>query len=715
MGIDIIARSVATSARNNASLALAKAGPGGVFTGIGSLTIDSQVTTFASTGYASHGLGAGLYVADALATAALAAAHPRFCKATANGRYFRLVPDASGAISAAQCGAVGSAGQNDQPAIQAAVNYAIAMGIATVRLLRTHESWQPAFPGGSPDPMNGYHLVIGGDVALVGAEGGTMITLRNPTGAVRARTDGTGSWHCGWLLYSGTGVTRSLLRKIKVDGATPFVNVLANGEANVADKAIAMFEVLAPNLVLVDHRDVELCNFAGELWYMGGTYASTMIHLERVKLHHSPQSALNTGTLAKMIAIAVEAGDSYQPAEVLAKDHLYIGCRFYNGYNITFMFTESFSSGYFYNYPFFTDTVPKWLTFEGTRFENITDLRFGARSRGRIVTVDCGLLIQGDGKLCDVSLDIEAWIDRSNNSSALTLAAPASLTSQVPGCPAGTYYQPPRDVSINLTVKRTETAAINGWRFARAVKVYAGLYDSNTCIVRVRGEIHAQTTAISEITNPVANAKLPRVVWDASENPTGADYLCFTSAGDFSVDNVLTGLAIVPSGGVQAMTLTNTNGYTFAHGQRLRVSNATGAPQGTTRQIKLPASGAGMVLKETRTLYYGGDYVDLEWDGTQGVWVEAGYVTRQQLILTGSATYDAPSIAAGASATTSVTVTGAALGDMVTGISLGIDAAGLDLSGYVSAANTVTVILRNSTASAVDLASTTLSVRVARK
>lgn len=122
-----------------------------------------------------------------------------------------------------------------------------------------------------------------------------------------------------------------------------------------------------------------------------------------------------------------------------------------------------------------------------------------------------------------------------------------------------------------------------------------------------------------------------------------------------------------------------------------------------------------MVLKETRTLYYGGDYVDLEWDGTQGVWVEAGYVTRQQLILTGSATYDAPSIVAGASATTTVTVTGAALGDMVTGIALGSDAAGLDLSGYVSAANTVTVILRNSTASAVDLASTTLSVRVARK
>ncbi len=81
-------------------------------------------------------------------------------------------------------------------------------------------------------------------------------------------------------------------------------------------------------------------------------------------------------------------------------------------------------------------------------------------------------------------------------------------------------------------------------------------------------------------------------------------------------------------------------------------------------------------------------------------------------VLTGSATYDAPSIANAGRTTTTVTVTGAALGDFVTGVSFGVDLAGLMLNAYVSAANTVTIVLQNNTGSAVDLGSTTVRVRV---
>lgn len=81
-------------------------------------------------------------------------------------------------------------------------------------------------------------------------------------------------------------------------------------------------------------------------------------------------------------------------------------------------------------------------------------------------------------------------------------------------------------------------------------------------------------------------------------------------------------------------------------------------------------------------------------------------------VLTGSKTFDFPSVAAAAETTTTVTVTGAALGDFVVGVALGVSAGGLALSGYVSAANTVTVVARNNTGAAIDLASTTLSVRV---
>lgn len=81
-------------------------------------------------------------------------------------------------------------------------------------------------------------------------------------------------------------------------------------------------------------------------------------------------------------------------------------------------------------------------------------------------------------------------------------------------------------------------------------------------------------------------------------------------------------------------------------------------------------------------------------------------------VLSGSKTHDFASIADGARATTTVTVTGAALGDFVVGVSLGVSAAGLNLFGYVSAADTVTVVAENKTGSAVDLASTTLRALV---
>lgn len=72
-------------------------------------------------------------------------------------------------------------------------------------------------------------------------------------------------------------------------------------------------------------------------------------------------------------------------------------------------------------------------------------------------------------------------------------------------------------------------------------------------------------------------------------------------------------------------------------------------------------------------------------------------------VLTGSATYDPASLADGAAASTTVTVTGAALGDIVTGVSFSLDLQGVDLTAYVSAADTVTVKFANRTGGTLDL------------
>lgn len=82
-------------------------------------------------------------------------------------------------------------------------------------------------------------------------------------------------------------------------------------------------------------------------------------------------------------------------------------------------------------------------------------------------------------------------------------------------------------------------------------------------------------------------------------------------------------------------------------------------------------------------------------------------------VLTATKTaFNAPDIADGDQATTTVTVTGAVLGDFVIGVSCSIDLAGLQLTGYVSAADTVTLLLQNNSGAAVNLAAADFKVRV---
>jgi hypothetical protein len=80
-------------------------------------------------------------------------------------------------------------------------------------------------------------------------------------------------------------------------------------------------------------------------------------------------------------------------------------------------------------------------------------------------------------------------------------------------------------------------------------------------------------------------------------------------------------------------------------------------------------------------------------------------------LLQGSAVYNAASLADGEAASSTITVTGAALGDFAV-VSAGVDLAGITCTAYVSAANTVTFRLQNESGGAVDLASTTFRALV---
>lgn len=77
--------------------------------------------------------------------------------------------------------------------------------------------------------------------------------------------------------------------------------------------------------------------------------------------------------------------------------------------------------------------------------------------------------------------------------------------------------------------------------------------------------------------------------------------------------------------------------------------------------------------------------------------------------LSTTATWNPGNLVAGAQTSTTVALTGAALGDEVT-CSFSLDLQLLQLTGYVSAANTVSVVLQNGTGGAIDLASGVLRV-----
>jgi len=78
------------------------------------------------------------------------------------------------------------------------------------------------------------------------------------------------------------------------------------------------------------------------------------------------------------------------------------------------------------------------------------------------------------------------------------------------------------------------------------------------------------------------------------------------------------------------------------------------------------------------------------------------------------ATIDADSLTTGTNDIDTIAVPGVLLGDMVLGVSLGVDVAGMQVTAYVSAANVVTVVFNNITAGTVNLGGTTIKVLVGR-
>ncbi|HEX6375190.1 MAG TPA: hypothetical protein VFZ91_05675 [Allosphingosinicella sp.] len=200
----------------------------------------------------------------------------------------------------------------------------------------------------------------------------------------------------------------------------------------------------------------------------------------------------------------------------------------------------------------------------------------------------------------------------------------------------------------------------------------------------------------------------------------------FQSNGNFLKHKDGPDLGALPMGGDQDVLFVRSDGRTITlqndtrnaimfNYTRLTIvvmgTGPNGAPTGT---ITFDLGPSGVSINGGSSASFAG------FDGPAvfAVYWASGHVYSVALIagkagIAGSKTWDPPSVAADGSTSTTVTVAGAQLGDSVL---VGFNKAlqGMQLTGSVSAADTVEAVLSNPTAAAINLASGTLTARIAR-
>ena len=101
--------------------------PDFLFSDIAAQNLRAGTDIILTSGRDAIGAAPWRYVNDALATAALHSAHPRFVARSSNGRYWRALPEA-GRIAVEVGGAKGDGVTDDGPTIRASFAYVNAIG-----------------------------------------------------------------------------------------------------------------------------------------------------------------------------------------------------------------------------------------------------------------------------------------------------------------------------------------------------------------------------------------------------------------------------------------------------------------------------------------------------------------------------------------------------------------------------------------------------------
>ena len=386
-------------------------------------------------------------------------------------------------------------GNNLQPAFQAALDAAAAKSLRRVvndMNGAAGEMWCPARTTSDDGQNDGIPLVVRQPVAIDFRN--IQLMLKGPTGGNRMIgqpiANSSQPWLGGWLNVIGHSTFDLIsVENVVVDGGFAG-DTVSNRDSNVSDKGFRVQDTQVERVIM---RNVELRNFAGEIYYIGGL-GPQIQEVVDCHFHGSPQCSWNPGGTGKVVATNLQAGRGYQVAEVLGgKGHTYDGGRFYDSGagGATFLGGPSpgFRENYPYSFAYWDGSGDRpWVTFNGTVFDTTPAVQLACWMRGKIVTIDTPVwLLHNVGHLRDLDLQIESRVNRSSNFEALGLFGPPDLNTQVHGAPIGTYIQAPSDMALKVHCVQTENAMTAGRYHAAAVRYFGGVLDGNSIALSLSG------------------------------------------------------------------------------------------------------------------------------------------------------------------------------------------------------------------------------------
>ncbi|MDR7102048.1 hypothetical protein [Croceicoccus sp. BE223] len=643
-GVDIVARGMAVAAG---------ASQPALFTQFADRALPAGLTIVQTSGHATAGMGAGRYCHDALATAALLEAHPRFAFRARDGRVFRLLPE-NGVVTVEQGGAVGDGAANDQPAIQATIDYAAATGIAEVKFEARHYAvW--AIPRSAPridsSTDEGHPIVIRRTVALTGLPGTrTVLDFRGLDGAdpetnwqvVPESTGGAlTAWRGGGIFVMGDrtlppeGVPLKVEvielhnlvlqgNRVRTGNSTPGADPDTGDGWDMSDKGFSVQDCHVGDVRVVD---CEIHGFKGELFYVGALSGGDLV-AHRCHFHTTNANVWNPGTNMKLDAMQCEFGNGHIAHEDTGKQFArYTACVWRDAASANFGGGPANGFGANYLFPTRSDqSEPPLTQLDGCEFRNIGDVYVGCWVRGRLRTVDSRVLFSTNlySELRDVDIEIEAWMDRRGNFAPVVLEGPDTLTEQIPGAAAGTYRKAPRNMRVHVRAMRTSLAIANGIEWI-APTWYGYIEPSVRLIVEGEGNLTPYTwspTSMPKIdlrdynTTHPAQSTFGGAQWSGIINSSrsvtpSAVHMGFDQEGAGPFDITLNRF---PNGGA---------GFGYANGQKLRIYLQSN--QGALRFVK---DTPGMRLSQTRTLKVRKDFIEFTYSAYEGgYWEESAFFT----------------------------------------------------------------------------------------